>query len=181
MRNISSASCTDAMKSVFSEFGYPQHIHSNSGRQYSSQEVNSFVHKFNVKHTISNAQCFVGIVKRMLKKCHNIYDVLHVYRSMPLCNSRHSPYELLFNHRMKENVISLTHYEPGPQKPLQRNSKLGQQKPLQRKFELGPQKPLQKIPNLSRKSLFVNSYRLNQKPILLIVVLLKSKRSPALM
>ena len=38
-----------------------------------------------------------------------------------------------------------------------------------------------KISNLSRKNLFVNSYRLNQKPILLIVVLLKSKRSPALM
>ena len=37
------------------------------------------------------------------------------------------------------------------------------------------------ILNLSRKNLFVNSYRLNQKPILLIVVLLKSKRSPALM
>ena len=37
------------------------------------------------------------------------------------------------------------------------------------------------ILNLSRKSLFVNSYRLNQKLILLIVVLLKSKRSPALM
>ena len=41
------------------------------------------------------------------------------------------------------------------------------------------------ILNLSCKSLFVNSYRLNQKPILLIlrliVVLLKSKRSPALM
>ena len=37
------------------------------------------------------------------------------------------------------------------------------------------------ILNLSRKNLFVNSYRLNQKPILLIVVLLNSKRSPALM
>ena len=98
LRNIFSASCIAAMKSVFSEFGYPQHIHSNSGRQYSSQEFNSFVHKFNMEHTISNAECYVGIVKRMLKKCDNIhvYDALHVYRSTPSCNSRHSPYKLLF-------------------------------------------------------------------------------------
>ena len=33
LRNISSASCIDAMKSVFSEFRNPQHIHSDSGRQ----------------------------------------------------------------------------------------------------------------------------------------------------
>ena len=114
--NISSASCIDTMKSVFSEFGYPQHLHSNSGRQYSSQELNSFVHKFNVKH--------------MLKKCDNIYDALHVYRSTPSCNSRHSPYKLLFNCRLKDNVISLTHSESGPQKPLQRNSEPAMQKPI---------------------------------------------------
>ena len=153
----------------------------------------------------------------MLKKCDNIYDALLAYRSAPLCNSRHSPYELLFNRRMKDNVISLpVHYEgdescdktfqydifnpghkvfifdkerkfwekrrilshteqpnqydvffitgriarrnrvhlkndqtparsePGPQKPVQRNSELGPQNLLQRKSELGPQKPLQR-------------------------------------
>ena len=58
------------------------------------------------------AECYVGIVKRMLKKCDNIYDALLAYRSTPLCNSRHSPYELLFNRRMKDNVISLpVHYD----------------------------------------------------------------------
>ena len=44
--------------------------------------------------------------------------------------------------------------EPGPQKPLQRNSELGPQKPLQRNSELGPQKPLQR-----------NSEPVTQKPI----------------
>ena len=143
LRNISSASCIDAMKSVFSEFGYPQHIHSNSGRQYSSQEFNSFVHEFNVKHTMFNAECYVGTMKRILKKCDNIYDALHAYRSTPLYNSRYSPFELLFNRRMKDNVISLSHFEPGLQKPTQVNSELGRQKPLQRNSELGPQKPPQ--------------------------------------
>ena len=143
LRNTSSASCIDAIKSVFSEFGYPQHIHSSSGRQYSSQEFNSFVHEFNVKHTMFNAECYVGTMKRILKKCDNIYDALHAYRSIPLYNSRYSPFELLFNRRMKDNVISLSHFEPGTQKPTQVNSELGIQKPLQRNSELGPQKPPQ--------------------------------------
>ena len=42
---------------------------------------------------------------------------------------------------MKDNVISLSHFEHGPQKPTQVNSELGIQKPLQRNSELGPQKP----------------------------------------
>ena len=91
LRNISSASCIDVMKSVFSEFGYPEHIHSDSHRQFSSQEFNSFVHGFTVKHTMSNAECYVGTVKRMLKKCDNIYDALHAYRSTLLYNSHYSP------------------------------------------------------------------------------------------
>ena len=121
LHNISSASCIDAMKSVLSEFGYLQRIHSDSGRQYSSQEFKSFVREFNMRHTMSSpyyhesngkADCYVGIVKRMLKKCDNINDALLAYRSTPLCNSRHSPYELLFNRRMKDNLISLpVHYE----------------------------------------------------------------------
>ena len=85
---------------------------------------------------MSNAECYVGTVKRMLKKCDNIYDALHAYRSTLLCNSCHSPYELLFNHKMKDIVISLSHSEPGPQKPTQVNSELGRQKPLQRNSEL---------------------------------------------
>ena len=55
---------------------------------------------------------------------------------------------------MKDNVISLSHFEPGPQKPTQVNSELGIQKPLQRNSELGPQKPLQR-----------NSEPVTQKPI----------------
>ena len=64
LRNISSASCIDDMKSAFSEFGYPQDIYSDFDRQYSSQEFNSLVHEFNVKHTMSNAECYIGTVKR---------------------------------------------------------------------------------------------------------------------
>ena len=102
----------------------------------------------------------------MLKKCDNIYDALHAYRSTPLYNSCHSPYELLFNRRMKDNVIFLSHSEPGPQKPTQVNSELGIQKPLQRNSELGPQKPLQRNSELGpQKPLQRNSEPVTQKPI----------------
>ena len=43
---------------------------------------------------------------------------------------------------MKDNVISLSHFEHGPQKPKQVNSELGIQKPLQRNSELVTQKPI---------------------------------------
>ena len=39
LRNISSLSVIEAMKSVFSEFGYPDKIHSDSGSQYSSKNL----------------------------------------------------------------------------------------------------------------------------------------------
>ena len=115
---------------------------------------------------MSNAECYVGTVKRMLKKCDNIYDVLHAYRFTPLYNSCRSPYELLFNRRMKDNVISLSHSEPDPQKPTQVNSELGIQKPLQRNSELGPQKLLQGNFELGpQKPLQRNSEPVMQKPI----------------
>ena len=46
LRNISSLSVIEAMKSVFSEFGYPDKIHSDSGSQYSSKEFNSFTMEY---------------------------------------------------------------------------------------------------------------------------------------
>ena len=102
----------------------------------------------------------------MLKKCDNIYDALHAYRSTSLYNLRYSPYELLFNRRMKGNVISLSYSETGPQKPTQVKSELGIQKPLQRNSELGPQKPPQGNFELGpQKPLQRNSELVAQKPI----------------
>ena len=216
-----------------------------------------------MRHTMSSpyyhesngkAECYVGIVKRMLKKCDNIYDALLAYRSTPLCNSRHSSYELLFNCRMKDNVISLpVHYDGDEDESCDKTFKyliqatrdlsltknassgkrgeffrilssqistmyflmrdvlregtayilrmikllhilnlahrshckeilnLARRSRCKEILNLARRSHCKEILNLSCKSLFVNSYRLNQKPILLIVVLLKSKRSPALM
>ena len=54
LRNISSLSVIEAMKSVFSEFGYPDKIHSDSGSQYSSKEFNSFTMEYDIKHSMSS-------------------------------------------------------------------------------------------------------------------------------
>ena len=67
---------------------------------------------------------------------------------------------------MNDNVISLSHSEPGPQKPTQVNSELGIQKPLQRNSELGPQKSPQGNFELGpQKPLQRNSEPVTEKPI----------------
>ena len=116
LRNISSLSVIEAMKSVFSEFGYPDKIHSDSGSQYSSKEFNSFTMEYDIKHSLSSpyyhesngkSERYVGIVKKLLRKCTDINDALLAYRSAPLCNSKHSPAELMFNRNIKDHIVSV--------------------------------------------------------------------------
>ena len=52
--NISSLSVIEAMKSVFSKFGYPDNIHTDPGSQYSSREFNSFTMEYDIKHSMSS-------------------------------------------------------------------------------------------------------------------------------
>ena len=105
------------MQSVFTEFGYPYQIHSDSGSQYSSKKCMTFAKQYDIKHTMSSpyyhesngkAECYVRIVKNLLKKQRsNINDALLAYRSAPLCNSKHSPAELMFNRHMKDNILTI--------------------------------------------------------------------------
>ena len=88
LRNISSLSVIEVMKSVFSEFCYPDKIHSDSGSQYSSKEFNSFTMGCDIKHSMSSpyyhesngkSECYVEIVKTILRKCTDINDALLAY------------------------------------------------------------------------------------------------------
>ena len=81
------------MKSVLSEFGYPDKIHSDSGSQYSSKEFNSFTMEYDIKHSMlspyyhesnGKSELYVGIVKKLLRKCTDINDALLACRSAPL-------------------------------------------------------------------------------------------------
>ena len=117
LKNISSTSVIEGMQSVFTEFRYPYQIHSDSGSQYSSKEFMTFAKQYDIKHTMSSpyyhesngkAECYVRIVKNLLKKQRsNINDALLAYRSAPLCNSKHSPAELMFNRQMKDNILTI--------------------------------------------------------------------------
>ena len=96
LKNISSTSVIEGMQSVFTEFGYPYQIHSDSGSQYSSKEFITFAKQYDIKHTMSSpdyhesngkAECYVRIVKNLLnlkKQRSNINDALLAYRSAPL-------------------------------------------------------------------------------------------------
>ena len=77
----------------------------------------TFAKQYDIKHTMSSpyyhesngkAECYVRIVKNLLKKQRsNINDALLAYRSAPLCNSKHSPAELMFNRQMKDNILTI--------------------------------------------------------------------------
>ena len=65
------------MKNIFSEYGIPLHVHSDSGSQYTSQEFANFAEEYGFKHTTSSpyyhqsngkAERYVGIVKQLLTK-----------------------------------------------------------------------------------------------------------------
>ena len=116
LRNISSLSIIEAIKSVFSEFGYQDKIHSDSGSQCSSKEFNSFTMKYDIEHSMSSpyyhessgkSERYVGIVNTLLLKCTDINDALLAYRSVPLCNSKHSPEELMFNRNIQDHIVSV--------------------------------------------------------------------------
>ena len=49
----------------------------------------------------------MGIVNKLLRKCTDINDALLAYRSAPLCNSKHSPAELMFNRNIKDHIVSV--------------------------------------------------------------------------
>ena len=52
LKNISSTSVIEGMQSVFTEFGYPYQIHSDSGSQYSSKEFMTFAKQYDIAHNV---------------------------------------------------------------------------------------------------------------------------------
>ena len=72
--------------------------------------------EYDIKHSLSSpyyhesngkSERYVGIVKKLLRKCTDINDALLAYRSAPLCNSKHSPAELMFNRNIKDHIVSV--------------------------------------------------------------------------
>ena len=70
LRNISATTTIDAMRTVFSEFGYPSHLHSDSGTQFTAREFQTFSQQYNFKHTKSSPYyLFLGYKILFVSQC----------------------------------------------------------------------------------------------------------------
>ena len=117
LRNISATTTIDAMRTVFSEFGYPSHLHSDSGTQFTAREFQTFSQRYNFKHTKSSpyyhesngkSERYVGVIKNLMRKNPgSLGEALLAYRCAPLgCNER-TPAELMFNRQIKDHIVDL--------------------------------------------------------------------------
>ena len=108
------------LKSIFSEYGLPMHVHSDSGSQYTSEEFAQFAASYMFCHTTSSpyyhqsngkAERYVGIVKQLLTKAleggEDPEIVMLTYRATPLSTSKRSPGEIMFGRKLRDTLISL--------------------------------------------------------------------------
>ena len=104
---------------VFEQFDVDTNINSLSSRwEDYIDRYNDYCLAFDIKnperkkalllHSAGVGVKKMCIVKNLLKKQRsNINDALLAYRSAPLCNSKHSPAELMFNRQMKDNILTI--------------------------------------------------------------------------
>ncbi len=108
------------LKNIFSEYGIPLHVHSDSGSQYTSQEFANFAEEYGFKHTTSSpyyhqsngkAERYVGIVKQLLTKAFEADEdpmlAILAYRATPLSAKKLSPGELMFGRKLRDTILSL--------------------------------------------------------------------------
>ena len=122
LKGITTKSTIGALKTIFTEIGYPQGIHSDAGSQYTSNEFKQFCATNDISHTTSSqyynernglAERCVGIVKTIMKKNPElINDALLAYRAAPLTNNEYSHAELMFNRNVKAHIIRLPVHFP---------------------------------------------------------------------
>ena len=118
LSSISSSKVIEACRTIFTEYGYPTAIHTDSGSQFMSSDFKKFVADHNVNHTASSpfyhqsngkAERFVQTIKQLLRKSNaecTVGEAMLIYRSTPLSSGRRSPGELMFNRRLATNLVS---------------------------------------------------------------------------
>ena len=120
IRKLSSISATtviNACKSVFNEYGYPVHLHSDSGSQFTAEIFTEYMRDNNVQHTLSSpyyhqsngkAERYVKTIKSFLNKCDRsctIGEALLIYRATPLSSNKASPGKLMFNRTINTRLV----------------------------------------------------------------------------
>ncbi|XP_011875229.1 PREDICTED: uncharacterized protein K02A2.6-like [Vollenhovia emeryi] len=104
--------------SIFANKGYPDHIVSDNGTQFTSNEFASYLRKFRIKHTFSApfypatngaaenfVKTFKDKVKKIMKDGHSLEFSLNRfladYRNTPHCSTGVSPAQLMYKRKLK--------------------------------------------------------------------------------
>ena len=116
LTSTTSASVISVLKSIFARHGIPKTFVSDSGPQYTSQEMKAFTRKYNFVHITSSlyyqqsnglAERMVQTMKCLIGKAPDPYLALLAYRSTPLPWCGLSPAQLLMGRPLRTDVPQL--------------------------------------------------------------------------
>ena len=113
LKSTTSQAIIKALQSIFSHHGIPETVVSDNGPQYSSNEFDTFVKRYNFIHTTSSllfpqsngqVERAVQTVKRLLSQSDDPYMTLLTYRSTPFPWCNLSPSELLMGRQLRTTL-----------------------------------------------------------------------------
>lgn len=116
--NLTANNVINKLKSIFARHGIPKVIISDSGRQFTSKEMDQFSLEWNFQiihssphYQQSNGQAerTIQTMKKIIKKCHedktDLYLALLAFRNTPILNSTYSPSQILMSRYLRDNLI----------------------------------------------------------------------------
>ncbi|XP_037794447.1 uncharacterized protein K02A2.6-like [Penaeus monodon] len=115
--HVTSTAVIKALKNLFSEYGVPERVYSDNGRQYSSKEFVKFASNWEFEHITSSPHYpqSNGFIERTVQTVKNTIDkakrsnqdpdmALLTIRTTPLDSKLPSPAELLNGRKMRSNL-----------------------------------------------------------------------------
>ena len=123
MKKTDSSHTIEKLRHLFSQFGLPEHIVSDNGPQFVSEEFETFLRRNVIQHTKTPprhpatnglAERYVGYFKQSMKRMSDIEETIQcrldrfllTYRSTPT-NTGRSPAELLMNKKLRTRLTAL--------------------------------------------------------------------------
>ena len=121
---MSAAHLVTVLKTIFSEYGFPEELVSDQGTQFTSEQYTSFEEEYNIKITHSSStypqsngfiESMVKITKQILQRCKQTSSDPHMamllYRATPLQSGMASSVELL-SQRRYQTTLPIKNREP---------------------------------------------------------------------
>lgn len=110
---LTSKTVITKLKVHFSRYGLPVKFLTDNGRQFVSEEFESFMKKWKVNHVTSSpyypkgngtAEAMVKVAKALMRKSKDVYDALLSYRNTPKPATDLSPAQLFLMRRLRTPV-----------------------------------------------------------------------------